>query len=263
MSPDRPLAPGKAAAPTTVPAPAVHLLEVEPDLGRDLDPQQRTAANQLALPVCSVTNDNADIDELIAKTNALGVLIVDGALLRQIRVNSHAALQLLGPGDIYMHGAEPGSALLAESHCLATSGTKLALLDNDILVATNQWPRLVAGLLRRIAKQAERISLQLAVSQLPRVEDRLLAIFELISDQWGYLTPQGRMIPLRLTHETLGGLVGARRPTVTLALHTLADQGELTKDSTGWLLRHDVTARRGDHEPPHGRKAPPIAAGPQ
>ena len=125
MSPHRPLAPGEAPAPTTVPAPAVHLLEVEPDLGRDLDPQQWTAANQLALPVYSVTNDSADIDELIANTNAFGVLIVDGALLRRIRVNSHAALRLLGPGDIYMQGAEPGSALLAESRCLATSGTRL------------------------------------------------------------------------------------------------------------------------------------------
>jgi hypothetical protein len=44
------------------------------------------------------------------------------------------------------------------------------------------------------------------------------------------------MLPLALTHETLGGLVGARRPTVTLALRELTERGALVHQSPGWLL---------------------------
>jgi hypothetical protein len=89
-----------------------------------------------------------------------------------------------------------------------------------------------------------------------------LAIFELIADQWGYVTPNGRRIPLHLTHQTLGGLVGARRSTVTLALHNLADQGQLVKYSNGWLLRHNVAATRSDVEEAHPRLAASVAARP-
>jgi hypothetical protein len=39
-----------------------------------------------------------------------------------------------------------------------------------------------------------------------------------------------------LTHETLGALVGARRPTVTLALRKLTDDGALVPQDAGWLL---------------------------
>lgn len=222
----------------------VDLLEVEPDLGRYLDPAQRSAARKLRLPVETVSSDNADVDATIAEARAFGALVLDGMLLRRVRVDHHAALRLLGPGDIYLLGAEPASALVAESSCSAVAGTRFALLNNDILVATYRWPHLVAGLLRRVAEQGERTSLQLAVGHLPRVEERLLAMFELIAEQFGVVTPRGRMIQLGLTHETLGGLIGARRSTVSLALRTLADRGELSRTDDGWLLRHDVTARR-------------------
>jgi hypothetical protein len=43
-------------------------------------------------------------------------------------------------------------------------------------------------------------------------------------------------MPLALTHETLGALVGARRPTVTLALRKLTDDGALVAQDPGWLL---------------------------
>jgi CRP/FNR family cyclic AMP-dependent transcriptional regulator len=222
----------------------VHLLEVEPDLGRDLDSEQWSAARQLRLPVQTVSSDGADVDATLVEARAFGALVLEGMLARRIRVDGHAALRLLGPGDIYLLGAEPASALLAQSSCSAVPGTRLALLNSDLLVATYRWPRLVAGLLRRVAEQGERTSLQLAVGHLPRVDERLLAMFELIAEQWGVVTPHGRMIRLALTHETLGGLVGARRSTVSLALRTLADRDELIRTDDGWLLRNDVTARR-------------------
>jgi hypothetical protein len=45
------------------------------------------------------------------------------------------------------------------------------------------------------------------------------------------------VVPLALTHEALGRLIGARRPTVTLALKALGAQERLLRRGDGaWLL---------------------------
>jgi hypothetical protein len=42
--------------------------------------------------------------------------------------------------------------------------------------------------------------------------------------------------PLRLTHETLGALVSAERPTVTLALKRLAEREAVERRGDSWIL---------------------------
>ena len=126
--------------------------------------------------------------------------------------------------------------LLVDSGSRAVSTTQLAMLGKDVLVGAHRWPRLVAGLHARTADQIERVAVQLAICQLPRVEDRLLALLWLLAEQWGRVTPGGTVLPLALTHETLGALVGARRPTVTLALGELSDRGAVLRQGRAWLL---------------------------
>jgi DNA-binding IclR family transcriptional regulator len=48
------------------------------------------------------------------------------------------------------------------------------------------------------------------------------------------------VVRLQLTHELIGRLIGARRPTVSLALHALAEEGILERrDADSWRLAHD------------------------
>jgi hypothetical protein len=59
-----------------------------------------------------------------------------------------------------------------------------------------------------------------------------------MADRWGRVTPEGVVVPLRLTHELIGGLVGARRAPVTRALGRLADAGTVRRRADGaWVLR--------------------------
>jgi hypothetical protein len=74
------------------------------------------------------------------------------------------------------------------------------------------------------------------ICQLPRVDDRLLAMMWLLAESWGRVTASGTLLPLQLTHSALGGLVGARRPTVTLALRGLTESGAVLRQPDGWLL---------------------------
>ena len=61
-----------------------------------------------------------------------------------------------------------------------------------------------------------------------------------LAGRWGHVAPDGVHLSLRLTHEGLAHLVGARRPSVTSALSELQEQGRLTPDGPGrWILRGD------------------------
>jgi hypothetical protein len=138
---------------------------------------------------------------------------------------------------------EARSSLLVESSYRVNGELRLAMLDERVLLAARRFPNLVAGLQTRMGEQHQRLATQLAICQLPRVEDRVLALLWLLAETWGRVTPSGTVVPLALTHDALGELVGARRPTVTLALKELADRGALFRQDGQWLLLAP---------PPHG-----------
>jgi len=100
-----------------------------------------------------------------------------------------------------------------------------------------RWPRLVGRFLAKAMRQVDRAADHQAISQLVRVEDRLLGLCWHLADRWGRMSSDGVLIDLKLTHEALGRLVGARRSTVTLGLRALADENVLRRRADGsWLL---------------------------
>jgi hypothetical protein len=59
------------------------------------------------------------------------------------------------------------------------------------------------------------------------------------------VTPEGVVVPVALTHEMLGRLSGARRPTVSLALTELSATGAVQRlPEGGWLLSPDAHPSR-------------------
>jgi hypothetical protein len=126
--------------------------------------------------------------------------------------------------------------LVTEASFRALPQTRLALLGPEVVFAIRRWPGLSSALQLRAAQQTDRLAVQLVICQLPRVDQRLLALFWLLAESWGRVTPAGTTLPLKLTHEALGALIGARRPTVTLALRELTERGAIVRQTEGWLL---------------------------
>jgi CRP-like cAMP-binding protein len=157
-------------------------------------------------------------------------------LQQSVRLGSHAGLRLLGPGDVVTLTHAPRSIIVTETACRALAPTRLALLEREMLLAVRRWPQIAAGLHAHLAEQSERLMTQLMICQLPRVDDRLLALMWLLAESWGLVTPTGTVLPIGLTHAALGGLIGARRPTVTLALGNLSTGGLVRREPRGWLL---------------------------
>jgi CRP/FNR family transcriptional regulator, cyclic AMP receptor protein len=214
----------------------IRLFEIEPDLAGFLTAEEQEEAGRLALPVLELGKGAVEIDSLLGDENAFAAVLLDGLLLQRLRVSDQVALRLLGPGDIVSLRGAQRSMLLAESGYRAAVPTRIALLGNDLLLAARRWPRLVAGLQIRISEQSERLATQFVICQLPRVDQRLLALMWLLAESWGQVTSVGTTLPLGLTHDVLGELIGARRPTVTLALGELSGRGAIVRQDGGWLL---------------------------
>lgn len=224
----------------------IRLLEVDPDLGRFLSDEELSDARRVAVAVLAVGREKDSLEDRLKEHRAFAALLIDGMVLEQVQVGDQLGMRLLGPGDIVSPTGGAPSMLVGESSRHAVAGTHLALLGAEFLLAARRWPGLIRGIHLRSVQQAERLATQLVVCQLPRVDQRLLALMWLLAESWGRVTPAGTMLPLKLTHDALGALIGARRPTVTLALRDLSERGAIVRQDRGWLLL----------EPPPGATRP-------
>jgi hypothetical protein len=231
---------GKQTRQRREPASTIRLLVAAPDLADFLTPAERQEASRIALPLARLAGP-VEISTLLKDANAFAAMVVDGMLLRQLRIGEQPTLRLFGPGELVPTGLAPTSTLLAQSDCRAVAPSHVAMLGIEFLAGAHRWPRLIAGLHARMADGQERLATQLAICQLPRVQDRILAMLWLLAESWGRVTSVGTALSLSLTHETLGALIGARRPTVTLALRELTERGALVHQDQSWLLLEPPT----------------------
>jgi CRP/FNR family transcriptional regulator, cyclic AMP receptor protein len=214
----------------------VRLFEIEPDIGQFLSPEERWEARGLVLPTRVIPRGSADLASLLDEREAFGAFVFDGMLLQRMGVGDQVGLRLLGPGDLISLTKHPRSMVLSHADCRVVAPVHIALLGRQMSSAIQRWPGLLTGLQVRTSEQQDRLAAQIVICQLPRVDDRLLAMMWLLAESWGQVTPSGTTLPLHLTHDVLGGLVGARRSTVTLALGDLAARGALIRQDRGWLL---------------------------
>jgi CRP-like cAMP-binding protein len=188
------------------------------------------------LPVIDLEEGPFDPHVLLSQDDADCGLVISGMVNRQMNLEDQVALRVLGPGDIIPVLDAPSSDLVASSEWTATGNVRLAVVGDQFMRAAARWPALQRNLIARFTDQNEQLATQLALCQLPRVEDRLLGMLWLLAESWGKVTSAGTLLPLHFTHEALGAMVGARRPTVTLALGELADRGAVIQRDGGWLL---------------------------
>ncbi|HUE25971.1 MAG TPA: hypothetical protein VMP89_04295, partial [Solirubrobacteraceae bacterium] len=153
------------------PSSTVRLLEVEPDIGRGLDGEELAGARQVAVPLLIVRDEReSDIGAQLRRARALGAFVLEGMVLRQLVVGDQLGMRLVGPGDLVLSGGGPPPMLVGESHFRAIPGTRLALLGAEFLQAARRWPALFTGLQLRWGQQADRLTTQLVICQLPRVD---------------------------------------------------------------------------------------------
>ena len=231
------------------PAGTVRLLEHLPDLAADLENgQAATAYRALTVPAIELGRGCCELAtcETVPPVagHAFGLLVVEGLLAREVRLAGRTSNSLYGPADILDLRTDEGSSLAAGARLVCPEFAVIALLDDRVLVAMREWPRMIARLFTLTMRQLERGDINAAIGRLERVEDRLLGFFWLLADRWGRRGPGGIAIEQPLTHEAIGQLIGARRPTVSLGLRALAERGALHRRIDGsWLLSPDSVSQ--------------------
>jgi CRP/FNR family transcriptional regulator, cyclic AMP receptor protein len=205
------------------PSSSVSLLEIEPDLAEVLSDDERAEARRFRLPIAGVDKDG-DVAEVLERSGAFGAIVLEGMLLQALQIGEDTTLGLVGPSSFVPTADAPEVMPIVGMRLFVPVPTRLILLGDRLLIAVRRWPWIVSSLHARMLESSNRLATQLAICQLPRVEDRLIALMWLLAEFWGRVTPAGTRVRISLSHEVLGRLVGARRPTVTLALSKLAEQ---------------------------------------
>jgi len=188
----------------------------------------------------------------------LGLLVLEGMLMRHVDIGGRLGLELLGETDL-LRPWQPSDPTTLPLRCDWTvlSSARLAWLDGRLAHQLARHPELMARLLERALRRSRQLTANMAIVHQPRVDTRLALLLWQLAARWGRVRRDGVLVPLRLTHALLADLVAARRPTVTSALSDLARRGVLRQVEEGWLLLgqppaigerepHTATARQQD-----------------
>jgi CRP/FNR family transcriptional regulator, cyclic AMP receptor protein len=246
-------APAMAAPAPQLQLRAASLFDVDPELGDLLAPRQLVEARVRAIVATIELPAGAWSPEQLRRlpTTPFALLVLDGLVVRELLLGGSTATELLGACDVVDLGPPEDALLPAEARWSVPEAARVAVLDDRVLTIVRAWPSVARVLLDRAARRGARLATHRAIAQLPRVDQRLMAFFGHLAERWGRVAPAGVVIPLHLTHETLGRLIGARRPTVSLALKELAASGVLERRSDGaWVLSYEAfqALRAGDAE---------------
>jgi CRP/FNR family transcriptional regulator, cyclic AMP receptor protein len=222
-----------------------HILREDPELADAVPELQRArAAEECVATTRSVKRGGWRPEEDAADwvgPGGIGLLVLEGLLVRRVGVDGRFGAELLGEGDLLRpwQGADADRTLNRTVGWRVLEATRLAVLDATVTATMAAYPQLTAGLVARALERSRNLSLNMAIIHQSRVNTRLMMLLWHLADRWGRVRSEGVVLPLHLTHAVLADLVAARRPTVTSSLSELTRRGLVTPRDRGWLLHGD------------------------
>lgn len=171
--------------------------------------------------------------------NGIGMLIVEGLLIRRVGVDERFGAELLGEGDLLRpwQGEEEPETLSVTTGWRVLQPTRIALLDEQFALRIAPYPRVSSRLVGRALARARNLAINMAIVHQARVDMRVQMLLWHLASRWGRVSASGVVLPLRLTHAVLADLVAARRPTVSSAVSDLARRNLVQSEGSGWLLK--------------------------
>ena len=137
------------------------------------------------------------------------------------------ATELIGAGELLRPWqlAPDATLLRVAVRWNVLADARIAVLDRRLATHLGEYPEIVSLFVERGAARAQRLAVAQAISQLNRVDQRLLTLFWHLAERWGRMTAQGIAIPLTLSHRMLSQLIGARRARARRARSTPSGAG--------------------------------------
>ena len=220
-----------------------YLLDFDSELADGLQSSMRLARRRLATAIIfDAEAGELDLSSRLAEIGSgPGLLIIDGVIAVNVTVGGRTASELLGAGDLLEPcDGEDDELMTCATGWRGLAPTRLAVLDEAFSQRVARWPQLTQVLLRRAERRTHSLNVQRAIACHPRLEIRLALLLMHLASRWGRVEPGGVRLTMPLTHQLLGRLVGAERPSVSHALARLARSGLVTGDGDDWHLHARV-----------------------
>lgn len=219
-----------------------YLLDVDVELAEELDIRMRLAARSSVTAMTFETPPAqlALADWLALASSGPGLLVLDGVIAADVQVGDRITAELIGAGDLIQPWHYDDAELDCEVGWRALLPTRFAVLDVGFEQRVQPWPQITGALLRRAGNRTRRLNVQRAIAAQPRLEVRLALLMWHLAARWGKVEPGGVRLCLPLTHQLLGRLISAERPSVSHALARLAQAGLLSGQGDDWHLYGSV-----------------------
>ena len=219
----------------------IRLLQHDPELGSALATNDfGLAYDRLIVSVLGAQKGTFS-DRSLARVSAdgFGLLVLDGILARETLLSDQISTELLGAGDPIrpQQPQDPTKLLRSEIRWTIVEPVHFAVLDAAFAERASEFPEVGDALVGRLFERTHRLAAIQALSQLTGVPRRILALLWHLAERWGQVGSDGVHLPLHIPHRLIANLVGARRPTVSSALHSLVRDDAITPLETGgWVL---------------------------
>jgi CRP-like cAMP-binding protein len=226
-------------APATLTPQISHFLREDVDLAATLVPATREAAlEECIAPVVWLDIGRWSGEVVGTSHDGIGLLVLDGLLVRRVGVDGRYGAELLGDGDLLCPWQEDDleATVPRTTRWQILQPTRMAVLDQRVTRRIARYPALTGQLVGRALRRSRNLTVNMAIVHQARVDSRLQILLWHLADRWGKVSPNGIVLPLTLSHAALADLVAARRPTVTTALADLDGRGLVHRTDAGWLL---------------------------
>jgi CRP-like cAMP-binding protein len=216
------------------------VLDEDAELGENLDSARLDVARTQAR-AATLTLGRGDWNQQswpAGLRSGLGLLVLDGLLLRRVGLEGRFGAELLARGDLLRpwQREDAGVSVPRSFDWLVLRRSRIALLDLDFAKRISPYPEIYGALLARTVRRSHYLAVNMAIVHQPKVETRLEMLLWHLADRWGTVRPDGVLLPVKLTHSVISELVAAQRSTVSAALGLLERRGRITRTDAGWTL---------------------------
>jgi CRP/FNR family cyclic AMP-dependent transcriptional regulator len=216
----------------------VAVLDLDADLRATVPPEDLEVARTRLLASCVSAKAGPWNPSGIADADCLGILVLEGLLTRDVEIAGTVSRELLGEGDIIRPWDDDSalSPIPARASWTIVEPSRFAVLDRRFTLLGGRWPQMSTEVIHRVLRRSRWLAVRLAIGSVRGAPDRIMLLLWHLAGNWGRVTPEGTLIPFRLTHELIAELIGARRPSVTSAISELRTAGDVKLTEDGWLL---------------------------
>lgn len=216
----------------------LRVLDADPGLLEKVPAEHREIARERLLARSWSVEPGPWNTDGLTEPGALGILVTEGLLTRNVGIAGTRSREILGPGDVIRPWDDDAALDPVPSRTTWTilEPSRFGLLDERFRTVAARWPDFGMEILNRILRRSRWLAVLLAIANLRGVEERVYLLLWHIAGNWGRVTASGTLVPFGLTHEVIAELVGARRPSVTTAVTKLEREERVRRVPEGWLL---------------------------